>query len=421
MSKKKKNEHIDPKVLQSQQKNEFIRKAKQMLTSMAGAEICQLIPAKEWEEMALVRFSTPIFRVINNEKELQKLTDILKDAISVQLNIKRFSIPNCSDKISLNDIHQVLFTMVLQFRKKLDKNIPWVTEIKKKLGDFHQLNELLEVAISETYGTLDFYSALYSNIGTGFSKLVFNNNSDGQHIIRHYIDFYWFSTNRWTIRSKDLSRQAIQLCWPTIEEKTPKLTYCETSTTKLNIAKQHGEKTLKVFILEHALRRIEERLDTINIGHSHHQIFTSTVQCNNAIVNGNSILIPYFILGKKVGYLASIILDDILLIKTFLFITNASTPEGEKLYRNTKLQILDKKFLAIDKLSSFITDDIKTNTTLRDIFVQAGCEHLFDDDFSLISCKNIEGKHSPALVLMRYLDKQKEEALGITEYAHEEA
>ncbi|MDZ7608589.1 MAG: hypothetical protein U5K79_24065 [Cyclobacteriaceae bacterium] len=68
----------------------------------------------------------------------------------------------------------------------------------------------------------------------------------------------------------------------------------------------------------------------------------------------------------------------IILIRTFLFITNASTPEGQLLEKNTGLQKLDKKYLALDKCSTYVNSDIGKSEKVREIFISAGCQCLLD-------------------------------------------
>ncbi len=93
-------------------------------------------------------------------------------------------------------------------------------------------------------------------------------------------------------------------------------------------------------------------------------------------MNGQ-ILIEYRLKNFKVGYLAFDLIKDKLVIKTFLFITMDGTPEGERLRETWGIQAIDKKYLEIDRLSTFILSDIRDNAELKAQFVQAGREDLF--------------------------------------------
>ncbi len=56
--------------------------------------------------------------------------------------------------------------------------------------------------------------------------------------------------------------------------------------------------------------------------------------------------------------------------------TNGGTPEGKKLCEICGLGRLDREFLAIDKLSTFMATDIKSDKELEKLFIEAGCECL---------------------------------------------
>lgn len=74
------------------------------------------------------------------------------------------------------------------------------------------------------------------------------------------------------------------------------------------------------------------------------------------------------------------IIDEKIVLRTFLFLTNNGTPEGEKLHEHTGIMKEDKMYLTIDKFSSFIHSDIKYNDHIKDIFIKAGCQSLFEVD-----------------------------------------
>ena len=71
-------------------------------------------------------------------------------------------------------------------------------------------------------------------------------------------------------------------------------------------------------------------------------------------------------------------IEGVIVVRTFLFVTNNGTPEGQLLEKNTGLQKLDKKYLAIDKLSTFMTSDLDKNEEVLRIFKASGCQCLLD-------------------------------------------
>lgn len=90
-----------------------------------------------------------------------------------------------------------------------------------------------------------------------------------------------------------------------------------------------------------------------------------------------TLLIPYYLLLQKAGYFVCEVHEGKLILTTFLFLTNNDTPEGDKLYRLYQLTRNDKDYLAINKLSSFVTSDIAQNPEAKKLFIDAGCESLF--------------------------------------------
>lgn len=66
------------------------------------------------------------------------------------------------------------------------------------------------------------------------------------------------------------------------------------------------------------------------------------------------------------------------MIRTFYFITYDHTPEGEMLSSYAGLKALDKKYLCIDRLSTFLASDFDRGSKLATLFREAGCAHLLN-------------------------------------------
>jgi len=122
--------------------------------------------------------------------------------------------------------------------------------------------------------------------------------------------------------------------------------------------------------------------------------------------NNNNLLIEFRFFDTKAGYFRADIVDGIVLIRTFLFITNNGTPEGQLLEKNTGLQKLDKKYLAIDKLSTFMTSDLDKNDEVRHIFKTSGCQCLLDlyEKMKPLVTKHASGFDSD--LMLKYMNTQ---------------
>ncbi|MDO5524414.1 MAG: hypothetical protein Q4G48_10270 [Bacteroidia bacterium] len=134
----------------------------------------------------------------------------------------------------------------------------------------------------------------------------------------------------------------------------------------------------EVYIQEHAMVRMFERIDGV---------FTSTVNTymHLCFLNWNvdwykgSLLIRFDLHGQKVGYfVADFTPDRKIAIRTFYFITYDRTPEGEALASYAGLQAFDKKYLGIDRLSTFLASDFEKDSKFASLCREAGVGHLLD-------------------------------------------
>lgn len=133
---------------------------------------------------------------------------------------------------------------------------------------------------------------------------------------------------------------------------------------------------LDVYYQSHLIERLKERIGLFH-EFSYMAILHSLVATNIIHTEDGGFLLPFEIYKRRVGYLKATLHGDKLIIRTFLFITNNGTPEGKKLTSLIHVQKEDKKFLAIDKLQTFMESDLDTNEKIRSLFKEAGCGDLF--------------------------------------------
>lgn len=148
--------------------------------------------------------------------------------------------------------------------------------------------------------------------------------------------------------------------------------------SKLGISVEGEEKPFPVFILRHALKRLEERLGCLVTGYVEAQIVPSLLKGEVCKLPDGGLLVAYYLEKSKAGYLYIDVDDGVILVRTFLFLTNASTPEGRKLRKHIGLQKDDVKFLNIDRLTPLMESDLLQDEELCDLFRNAGCEPLIE-------------------------------------------
>lgn len=138
-------------------------------------------------------------------------------------------------------------------------------------------------------------------------------------------------------------------------------------------------KTYPVYLQKHVFERLKERLNcrkSFN-GLLNYCIYHSLDE-PTFVVNGSNILVPITLgdTGYKVGYLGCIIQEDIVIIKTFFFITMDGTPEGNRLKERFGLTRVDKEYLKIDSIQAFYNSDIDKHPDIKQMFEDCGCGHL---------------------------------------------
>ncbi|MDR1096882.1 MAG: hypothetical protein LBL57_01990 [Tannerella sp.] len=130
---------------------------------------------------------------------------------------------------------------------------------------------------------------------------------------------------------------------------------------------------LPVYIQQHALDRMRERLGLV-IPAFHVTVLVGALLRKDIIpVTKKRMLIACFTDELKIGYFLAEVADGVILIRTFLLLTNGGTPEGNRLSRLTGLQTEDRKYLSIDTLQGLANSDIAQNRAICRLFRDAGC------------------------------------------------
>ena len=309
----------------------------------------------------------------------KKVKNYLSDGINFLPSIISFKFYPSGPDIFLSDFLYGGMTLLNYFQIKKKEGTKFSDNVERAI-------DLLEVNKDAYYGPL-------IALGKIFEFLSW-------HINLVHKGFYWFSLG---LVQKDKKRKIDHFCLNLFFE-SPEVRSIKVDGYKRNVyrvgrtkhdegicwAKIHpsviSQKFCKksgkfnIYIQEHAIQRLYERLDSfISPEYLHFELYQAVINPEISVSEGNTLL-EYKLIGWKVGYLLIDIHDNIALIRTFLFITNDGTPEGVKLKKKTGLESLDKQYWAIDKLSTFVNMDFRKNKVLKKIFEECGCDHLYKID-----------------------------------------
>ncbi|MGB3467773.1 MAG: hypothetical protein WBA74_20975 [Cyclobacteriaceae bacterium] len=158
-----------------------------------------------------------------------------------------------------------------------------------------------------------------------------------------------------------------------------------------------------VYFQEHAYNRLCERINCVDRGMLVTYMLVSFASDKEQYYIGDTRLVAFNYRGLKLGYFVVKLVKDKFLVKTFLFITADGTPEGNRLRRYLGINKTDKKYLRLDKVSTFLQPVILRDPVLKKAFEKAGCYHLLrlpkkSKHFSLFEKDNLDSTPSTEMI-----------------------
>ena len=411
MAKQKKGAAVAPKVLEAQHRNEIIRRFKNFITEQSSAEIAALLTPHDYEMLYFCK--TGGVRVIPRiPGQIEKVElDEIKDFITYLLKERRCEMLPNKPEVSLYDLLTLGIPLLHVLAFKYEEDNEQTRLLMAEFGSPQLVEEQFKKNMVAFYKVSYSVGAIQSSYEKGFIYIY----PDKKYATDRRIRLVTFIACHHTPETRMFkidghSREAIRVAW--FHENTPieHLLYHDITVAELGLNHPHPTTMLKVYIQKHAIHRINERLDSIRRGGATGSIFFSLQTPRTTPIRKNKLLIEFHYNHIKVGYFVATVEDDALLLRTFLFITSNGTPEGDRLKQLTGLQMLDKKYLAIDKLSSFVSKEVMENEEIRKIFDKAGCSDLFDENIHNYCEQEFLSKHTPAVKLPSYICNNTEES-----------
>ena len=301
----------------------------------------------------------------NSHKYVHKLL------YSVMHNMQ-VTIGNDLPDVRLDDFTIFCRSIIVLISINEDIQEPWAIEFNKRLACL-SIDDVSFEASREELNLLRSVGLMLSNIQTGIVWLDYNLTISETTGADNIAVLYFKKPALKYFKFPDGSRPAFRVSWYFIIDKFVDVSI---KSSLWNSDTPFVDLQLAIYIQSHALQRLWERIDVYP--HSEVQVNMIISLVNPVIIRTgkNTGLIEYRINEHKYGYLVCEYIDGDILIKTFLFLTNNGTPEGQKLNELTGLNKEDKKYLAIDRISSFIASNIEQNELLKKLFMECGCESL---------------------------------------------
>lgn len=347
----------------------------------------KLIPKHELKTMFSARFKP--FDIISAQG--QKLSPgnykLLKQLVNYFLKNETITFLEYGKEINLYDYYYVgdfLRVAINDFKDEQFKGASEIAEAFKPLLDKHDApdgphNKLFEIS--------NLMAGLLSHINKGYWLFHYHliSRLDPSPEFRTCFKVEYVPPKRMDIIENGFKRPAFRVGWTVFGQKVK---WAQVTPLQLNLKNSFSGLKMDVYIQSHALLRMKERLDCFTENIRHFILYQSIDLCETNTNNRGQSLITYKLGKTKLGYLVYEYNQGVVLIKTFLFLTNNDTPEGEKLNQLLGLEKLDKQYLNLDKLSQFVNSDIPGNQKLYILFKDAGCADLFEIN-DIITKQNI--------------------------------
>jgi hypothetical protein len=392
------------KLENEKEKKEYIAQMRKFANMLGGEGTFALFPQQLIENSYQLRI-LPLKMVVNNrveisEKDHRRFWKSMKNLLKMKQHYFKFNDMEIDTEwficAGLNILNLVDYS--IQYRAEE----PWSIELSKRIApDIKQeLFEKSYVAIYDVASFLYFWLYRFDDSQFWFNFELKKLHEDSKHL-QNVMEvnaeaveprYFTIGTNK---------RPAYKIGWPQTQTG---IDYIEISPSLFG-SEFDGQESVPVYIQTHALNRMEERLDSLNLQELISSVYASLLKPVAVRKEKCRILLSYRILETKMGYFTAQYIDGAVLIHTFLFITNNGTPEGEKLNELTGLGKLDKKYLTIDKLSTFINSDISTNEKLKNLFIKAGCNSLLEIDEAVKAVAKKQQEMAISDMILNYIGK----------------
>ena len=364
------------KIALAHSRNEFVTHLKEFCDKVtANPEIFKSIPAGDIASLFETRLRTvKIIRAPDN-KVPSAVIKYCQEMVLMTLKNTSFDFGvGKAVQINMYEYYTYGFTLASYFGRTPEPNYVAFKEVKKALEPLiTKLDSELNNDIWKRYEQAIFSAIfLFNNLDTGLYAFKLEMKQ-----LALFTEIYCMQTEKADIVIDAKKRPTHKVGW--IGWQIPNLIIDYVSVKSEALGLLPGMK-LDVYIQNHALDRLFERMDGVNGGTLHMAVVNSLKDIKTCRNKKGELLIEYIFFGNKTGYFRAEVADGKLVLLTFLFLTNNGTPEGERLHANTGIMKEDKIYLTIDKISSFIDSDIGSNPRIKKMFTDAGCESLFKVD-----------------------------------------
>jgi hypothetical protein len=153
--------------------------------------------------------------------------------------------------------------------------------------------------------------------------------------------------------------------------------WAEASVQKIDENRAENE-SYPVYVQSHALERCKERLKPLERPKIQVAMYDAFDKNPEFTIGPDGARFVTFRYNQiKIGYLVFDIIEQMVIVKTFLLCTQNGTWEGNRLNKEYNLSKYIKKYFELDTLYTYIKTDVFLDDELKQVFSKCGCEGLF--------------------------------------------
>jgi hypothetical protein len=417
MSSKKKNRKCKSlnqiKQERAEHKRNFFRRIENICALVDGQKYYAMIPKEELEKIYRRRGLPPTLISAPGCNVQESVLKEIRFGISVL--VRNFEVPIDEEghKISVLELITIGIIFFNYLTNLQENEYTNAAEVKKLLRSYRPFEKIFDDTYWELYVCMLIIAYDQSSLDGKIYWLKHEIEVSERHTfgLENLIRVSFNTPEQISVCIDNKKRPTFRVCW----WKTGcGLKYYFVSYKELGINGGSPDSTMDIYIQSHALQRLKERLDCLNPVFMNIHL-TSSLENIKMHKNEDGVYFIEYLLNEiKIGYLVADIRDCKLVIRTFLFITQNGTPEGNKLSELYGLAKIDKSYIALDKLSTYVLTDLCINNNLRAMFDQAGCQYLLDiyTDNKIKSYCRIEKNHSMAEDIVKFFGFDRNESIN---------
>lgn len=366
---------MNPLALQAKHKRDYLSRLKMVCDKLVGPGWFEVIPAVTVDNIYASRYPSLTIKMAPGVAIDANRWQNYREALSGLLDAPSFDVPEHG--IPLKTMLSEGLTLIHFISAMRGNSFPGSDELRATFQPFLMTTNngyygYLPDQLSSLLFLMDLRSGNYKDGFLHADRTQINLRKLGVTPNTIFVHWYKPIVNKVVIEGR--KREIIA-----VNRFVPKGVTLQVKFKPSDIGLQYDtDEPLPLYIQRHALQRLDERLGLQAENVHAHLFFSLFEQPVNYVLSNGRTLIEFNMYEYKVGYLVTTLQDDKLVILTFLFLTNDGTPESRKLQSLTGLAKRDKKYLEIDKLSTFTAYKIHEDEELSALFYAAGCGSLLD-------------------------------------------